>query len=122
MKNNFQINEKETIYLDGEQFTPEVFDKAFKFENFIIAYNFNKLVIVDCNEGIIFSKKGLVMQVYSNGQYIALRDIHGYMGVIRYDCTTVVPFKFYVAFISDDGFEVLKTSNSNWEYYDVDDK
>lgn len=122
MKNNFQIREKKAIYLNGKQFISEAFDETFKFENFIIAYNSGKLVIVNCDEGTIFSKKGIVMQVYNEGQYIALRDINGYMGVIRYDYATVVPFEFYATLILDNGIEILRTSNSNWEHYEIEGK
>lgn len=123
MEHNFRIRETKTIYLDDKQFTTEAFDKAFKFDNFIIAYNCDGLVIVNCNEGVIFSKKGMVTQVYNDGQYIAIRDIHNYMGIIRYDCITVVPFNYYQTVIIENGnFLVRKTSDSYLERYDTSEK
>lgn len=114
---NFQIRDKKAIYLNGFQFLTEAFDKAFIFDNFIIAYNCRKLAIVNCNDDTVFSKNGQVMQVYNDGQYISLRDTHNRMGVLRYDSTIVVPFNFYQTFISNDGFEVKETSNSSWKFY-----
>lgn len=122
MVHNFQIRDKKAIYLNGFQFLTEAFDKAFIFDNFIIAYNCRKLVIVNCNDDTVFSKNGQVMQVYNDGKYISLRDTNNRMGVLRYDSTIVVPFNFYQTFISNDGFEVKETSNSGWEFYCSDKK
>ena len=122
MKYDFQIRNKKAIYLNNSQFLSEVFDDAFMFNNFIIAYNCKKLVIVNCNDDTVFSKNGQVMQVYNDGQYISLRDTHNHMGVLLYDSTIVVPFNFYQTLISSEGFEVRETSSSNWFYYDINGK
>lgn len=123
MKKDFRIKEKEIIYLDGEQFIPEVFDKTYKFENFIVAYNSDKLVIINCDEATVFSKRGMVTQVFNDGEYIAIRDINNYMGIIRYDFKTVVPFIYLQTVIIENGsFLVRKDSLSYLEQYNPFEK
>lgn len=122
MKYDFEIRNKKAIYLNNSQFLSEAFDNAFMFNNFIIAYNCKKLVIVNCNDDTVFSKNGQVLQVYNGGEYISLLDTHNRMGVLRYDSTIVVPFNFYQTLISSEGFEVRETSDSKWCYYDINGK
>ena len=119
MKKNLEINirDKKAIYLGDKQLLPDVFDYVDKFKGFIIAHSPDCLTIVNPNGEIIVSEKDVfVCQVFNHGEYISLRK-NNVMGIYLYDGTIVVPFEFYMTFISDKGIEVKKNESDLWELY-----
>lgn len=111
------VRDKKAIYLDGKQLIPDVFDYVDEFEGFKIAHNPDCLTIVNPSGEVIVSEKDVIVcQVYYYGEYISLRK-NNVMGVYRYDGTIVVPFEFYMTFITDKGIEVKRNEDDSWEHY-----
>lgn len=119
MKKNLEINirDKKAIYLGDKQLLPDLFDYVDTFKKFIVAHSPDCLTIVNPNGEIIVSEKDVfVCQVFNHGEYISLRK-NNVMGIYLYDGTIVVPFEFYMTFITDKGIEVQKNEGDSWKYY-----
>jgi len=111
------VRDKKAIYLDDKQLIPDVFDYVDTFEGFKVAHSSDCLTIVSPKGEILVSEKDiLICQIYYYGKYISLRK-NNVMGVYRYDGTIIVPFEFYMTFISDKGIEVQKNEGDSWEHY-----
>ena len=119
MKKNLglTVRDKKSIYLDGKPLLPDVFNYVDEYKDFKIAHSPDCLTIINNKGEIIVSEKNvIVIQVFNYGEYISLRK-NNFMGVYRYDGTLVVPFEFYMTFITDKGIEVQKNEDDSWEHY-----
>ena len=119
MKKNLAltIRDKKVIYLNDKQLVPDAFDWVYEFKGFLIAYNPNKLVIVNSEGKVIVSEDCVLHQVFNYGEYISLRK-NNTMGVYRYDGSIAVPFEYYSVSIDYGAFYVRKTNDSKAIVYE----
>lgn len=121
MGKKLEVRDKKIIYLNGVPLIPDVFDYAYEVKNFRVAYNSNKLVIVDSEGNIIVSEEGNVEQVSGYGKCISFRK-NNLVGVYHYDGSIIVPFEFHFVFIVDPDdliFEIQKNKGEPWEQYEL---
>lgn len=85
-------------------------------DNSLIIQTPDMITFININDGTIISKKGSTQQVYYY-KYFVIRNTNGLCGVIRYDSTVIVPFKFYDIMIWDDIIKVKKDKKSDFEPY-----
>lgn len=119
MKNNLTILDKKMIYLNDLPFIPDAFDDVFDIDNYLVAYNSQKLVIVNPESEILVSEEGIVQQIHSWGKCIAFQKGNK-VGVYHYDGTLLIPFVFHHIFIVDADdfvFKVQDTPKGNWRDY-----
>lgn len=119
MNNNLNIRDKQMIYLGSIPLIFDVFDEVFNVEDYLVAYNSKKLVIVNPESEIIVSEEGIVQQIRSWGKCIAFQKGNK-VGVYHYDGTLLIPFVFHHIFIVDADdfvFKVQDTPKSNWRDY-----
>lgn len=117
MNNNFEIRKKINVYFNGKKVIDDDFDNAYNYDDFVIAYNSNKLVIINPNGEVIFSKFGKVGSQPRCGKYIVMEDVNKQLGILKYDGSTFLPFEFYAIVVSfkDDIVSVKREKNSEWE-------
>lgn len=117
MENKLEVRDKKIIYMNNHQLINDAFDCVNEFKGFLVSYNSNHLVIIDSKGNLILSEEGTVWQVFNYGEYISIRK-GNVMGVYRYDGILVVPFEFYIIFISDiDEFLVKKNKDDEFSLY-----
>ena len=120
MSNFIGIRCKKVIYKGEELLLPDLFDEIFNFKGYMIAYNHDKLVIVDSEGEKKVEEEGIVEQVAGFGKCISIKKPDGKMGVFLYDGTILVPFNYSSVFISDaDNFEfdVKEQESDSWKRF-----
>lgn len=103
MTNNFSIQKKISLLINGQQITADVYEEDYTIDNFLVVHNSNILTIVNYDDGSIFSKYGKIEQVYDCGKFFVMYDIFNNMGIIRYDGTIIVPFNYFKLAIDTNG-------------------
>lgn len=90
-------------------------------EDYLVAYNSNKLVIINPQGQVIVSEEGTVMQIHSWGKCVSIKK-GNVSGVYYYDGTLLIPFEFHLIFIAivdttQFVFNIKDTPQSGWRPY-----